>query len=773
LTLTPAITTSRGAALPTSTLSLHFNPLYDQPSSLAGIAGVWLGPTDAVTTIGSGGALTVVDATGCRLSGTISLVESSYDIYSMMGTYSGCQGTASELNGLTAKGLLALNGEVSPHALYGGWSATPTTGDTAIGLANATVLSPPANLTYTTANTTLVVDENTGATLTPSVTGPVFSWSISPTLPPGMSFNPATGAISGTPTAISATTTYTVTAKNDAGSVSATLKLTVVEVEASVYQVGATGQVQAAVNAVSAFGIAQVSATIDGQSLGTLTSPNLCSIPPIPVCNGAYYAFTINALALKSGSHTLVVQVIDGKGVLDTVTQQLVFNNPPVVTVKPEDGAIVYGTLAVSGTVATDKGVAITTMATFNGVNVLAASGTSFSTTYDLTGLPAGNYPLVVIATDATGTTTTVDETITVASSAGLVYMPVATLGGGSQLLAVDPTTFAYATAAGGYYMQTGTQSVALQGISSSFEPNTWVVSNGKAYAVGNARDRPGTNTSIYEWNGSGAITNLSILENSPGVEDQLNAVHNGWVLWTANTGQLVFELYDPTSGSKFSIPAPTGTSTVIQGDFYLGSSGLVLYFAAQAANTPIATANIYQWNQISGTSSLIYSGGPGNSSAPGLNTQVQTDGTRVAWETSAPGAVCFSSMPCALTVLDIASNTTQQLSQTLQSSDFFLGDGVLAWYESSSSLVGGVRDSPHTGAPVQTPSAAVAAQLYGTGGGYVLYLDADRKLYAWNTSSNSAQLLFDAAPGTAKIAGKTVYFTNGNAEALYQVTLP
>ena len=43
--------------------------------------------------------------------------------------------------------------------------------------------------------------------------GPVTSWSISPLLPSGMSFDTSTGEISGVPTIISPTTTYTITAR--------------------------------------------------------------------------------------------------------------------------------------------------------------------------------------------------------------------------------------------------------------------------------------------------------------------------------------------------------------------------------------------------------------------------------------------------------------------------------------------------------------------------------------------------------------------------------
>ena len=53
--------------------------------------------------------------------------------------------------------------------------------------------------------------------------GAVVSWSISPSVPSGMSFDTSTGAISGTPNVISPTTTYTVTATNSGGSDTTTI----------------------------------------------------------------------------------------------------------------------------------------------------------------------------------------------------------------------------------------------------------------------------------------------------------------------------------------------------------------------------------------------------------------------------------------------------------------------------------------------------------------------------------------------------------------------
>ena len=59
--------------------------------------------------------------------------------------------------------------------------------------------------------------------------GAVASYSISPALPSGITINASTGVISGTPTATSSQTSYTVTASNSAGSTTATVTVTILQ----------------------------------------------------------------------------------------------------------------------------------------------------------------------------------------------------------------------------------------------------------------------------------------------------------------------------------------------------------------------------------------------------------------------------------------------------------------------------------------------------------------------------------------------------------------
>ena len=77
-------------------------------------------------------------------------------------------------------------------------------------------LVAPTSLSYPSPNT--FTAGTAIATLSPTVSGTVTAYSVSPALPAGLTMSTSTGKITGTPTAATATATYTVTASNSAGS---------------------------------------------------------------------------------------------------------------------------------------------------------------------------------------------------------------------------------------------------------------------------------------------------------------------------------------------------------------------------------------------------------------------------------------------------------------------------------------------------------------------------------------------------------------------------
>jgi hypothetical protein len=86
----------------------------------------------------------------------------------------------------------------------------------------------PSSLSYSTPNV-FTIDE-TIMDLQPTVSGENLVFSIVPSLPNGLSFDTATGIISGTPTALQSPTDYEVTATNSGGSTSFTLSIEIIDV---------------------------------------------------------------------------------------------------------------------------------------------------------------------------------------------------------------------------------------------------------------------------------------------------------------------------------------------------------------------------------------------------------------------------------------------------------------------------------------------------------------------------------------------------------------
>jgi uncharacterized repeat protein (TIGR01451 family) len=134
---------------------------------------------------------------------------------------------------------------ITPVATYT-ITAKNTKGSTTTALSIRVNDSPPANFLYLSNGTalssnTLILTRNTSVVnLTPSVSGNVTGYTVSPSLPIGLTINTSTGAISGTPSAVTATGIYSITVFNTGGSATLNFNITVNDAPPSSLSYGAS-----------------------------------------------------------------------------------------------------------------------------------------------------------------------------------------------------------------------------------------------------------------------------------------------------------------------------------------------------------------------------------------------------------------------------------------------------------------------------------------------------------------------------------------------------
>ncbi len=277
-------------------------------------------------------------------------------------------------------------------------TATNSGGSTTAGVSITVNDVPPSSLSYST-NSVVYTKGTTIAANTPTSSGgPVVSYGIAPALPAGLNFNTSTGAITGTPTALAAAASYTVTATNSGGSTTASLSITVKDVPPSSLSYGTNPAVYTKGTAITAntptsSGGAVVSYGISPAlpaGLNFITSTGAITGTPTAMSTAASYTVT----ATNSGGSTTASISIT---VNDVPPSSLSYGTNPAVYTK--------GT-AITANSPTSSGAPVVSY----GISPALPAGLNFNTsTGDITGTPtalstAASY--TVTATNSGGSTT-------------------------------------------------------------------------------------------------------------------------------------------------------------------------------------------------------------------------------------------------------------------------------------------------------------------------------------------------------------------------------
>ena len=244
---------------------------------------------------------------------------------------------------------------------------------------------------------------------------------ISPTLPAGLSINTATGVVSGTPTASSVASNYTVTVSD--GTTSATATITIAVSGTATLSPGTqtvTGRVGAAITATTAF-------TATG-----LSTPFFSITPALPAgltFNSSTGVLSGTATAAKDAT-TYVVTAADGTNYA-IATMRLTITSVPVMTPATQSITGVVGT-AIAATPAFTAST-VTGTKTFTVSPALPAGLTINATTGVVSGTPTAVAPQathVVTATDGTNSATSnLTVVVTSTSSTTPVATPSSTQG--------------------------------------------------------------------------------------------------------------------------------------------------------------------------------------------------------------------------------------------------------------------------------------------------------------------------------------------------------
>ena len=306
----------------------------------------------------------------------------------------------------------------------------------------------PSSITYTPNSFTLTKD-TTMSTVTPTTSGgAVTQWSISPTLPTGLSFSTSTGAISGTPTTTSSSTSYTVTASNTGGSATAivTIQVNIAAPSSITYSPSsltlAKGVAMTTVTPSASGGPVSswsISPTLPS-GLTFDTSTGAISGTPTAVSSSTAYTVTAtNAGGSGTATVTIAVNDISPSSVTYSPSTLTLTKNTAMTTVTPTSSGGAVTSWSISATL--PSGLSFdTSSGAISGTPTVVTSATTFTVTASNTGGSATTTVTVVVYDEAPSSITYSPSSITLTKGVAMTNNTPTTSGGTATSWSVSPS---------------------------------------------------------------------------------------------------------------------------------------------------------------------------------------------------------------------------------------------------------------------------------------------------------------------------------------------
>ncbi|MCZ2477915.1 hypothetical protein G9H58_07555 [Aquirufa antheringensis] len=312
------------------------------------------------------------------------------------------------ITGTPSVAISATSYAVTATNVYGSGTATLTI---TAGLA-------PSNVSYTISNPSLTVGQAM-LPISPSVSAGsgTLTYTVSPSLPAGLSIHPSTGVISGTPTAAVGSANYTVTATSVFGSANTVISLSTGAAPSSLsYSTPNTFTVGTAISTLSP--------TVTGSVNSYSITPNLPVGLSLNTSTGSITGTP--STAMSSASYTVTASNVFGAATANLV---LAVQGPPTGLVYPNQVYTIN--TAVSPVTAT---VVSNPASTFSVSPALPAGLSLNTSTGAITGTPTAGQPATsytLTANNGLSPNATVNFTITVSAAPIISYVspPVYTVG--------------------------------------------------------------------------------------------------------------------------------------------------------------------------------------------------------------------------------------------------------------------------------------------------------------------------------------------------------